>query len=473
MIGVVHSVLVAVLLWSVVKARSRGEALALVMACGLLTLPLVLVGNSANAAVFAIDVALLLFVLRFARSLNAGSQHAPGVWALKWLAGLCVVCSLVYALLIDAGPWRFYVFTTVKFLEYLLIAVVMSKVSLDSREVQRVARILIFAVCAYQVTHLLHLFDLLPLSGAEYFGVRATELGDEVFENRQSWFLAAIKASVAGIGSINMWLMIALSSVVQGRLRRLALIGAIMAGVCVLGTTSRSDIAGIATGVGAFVVLLKGTRRVRWLVGTGFAAVASVATMLAVWNGSGDEASLVRLQELVDSNARNKGSYADRSSDRVTLPAHLMESPERMMLGSGPGYFRRYRNEGVTINAMGHNSYLHWLGELGIGGVSGVLAWCAVTIVYFARQSLIARATSTPATVAPVAVALIVGRAVAAWGAESLFGTDGMGYYSMYMVAAVYLLFVMARGGSASPVGMAAMIASGAVTRGKVAGERT
>jgi hypothetical protein len=29
---------------------------------------------------------------------------------------------------------------------------------------------------------------------------------------------------------------------------------------------------------------------------------------------------------------------------------------------------------------------------------------------------------------------------VSAWGAESLFGTQGMGYYSMYFVGVVYLL---------------------------------
>jgi hypothetical protein len=33
---------------------------------------------------------------------------------------------------------------------------------------------------------------------------------------------------------------------------------------------------------------------------------------------------------------------------------------------------------------------------------------------------------------------------VAAWGAESLFGTDGMGYYSLFFVGVVYLLVSIA-----------------------------
>ena len=37
-------------------------------------------------------------------------------------------------------------------------------------------------------------------------------------------------------------------------------------------------------------------------------------------------------------------------------------------------------------------------------------------------------------------LALVAGRMVAGWGAESLFGTEGMGYYSLFFVGIVYLL---------------------------------
>jgi hypothetical protein len=39
---------------------------------------------------------------------------------------------------------------------------------------------------------------------------------------------------------------------------------------------------------------------------------------------------------------------------------------------------------------------------------------------------------------------------VAAWGAESLFGTQGMGYYSLFFVGVVYLLASIESDGSSS-----------------------
>ena len=41
-------------------------------------------------------------------------------------------------------------------------------------------------------------------------------------------------------------------------------------------------------------------------------------------------------------------------------------------------------------------------------------------------------------------LAIVAGRMVAAWGAESLFGSEGMGYYSLFFVGIVYLLVSIA-----------------------------
>jgi hypothetical protein len=46
-------------------------------------------------------------------------------------------------------------------------------------------------------------------------------------------------------------------------------------------------------------------------------------------------------------------------------------------------------------------------------------------------------------------LALVAGRMVAGWGAESLFGTDGMGNYSLFFVGVVYLLVSVASDASA------------------------
>ena len=52
------------------------------------------------------------------------------------------------------------------------------------------------------------------------------------------------------------------------------------------------------------------------------------------------------------------------------LPGYLSENPRELLIGAGPGNFHSYFGRGITWNFFGHNSYLHWTGELGIGGFS-------------------------------------------------------------------------------------------------------
>jgi O-antigen ligase len=117
---------------------------------------------------------------------------------------------------------------------------------------------------------------------------------------------------------------------------------------------------------------------------------------------------------------------------------YLPEHPRELLIGVGPGNFHWYQAQRITINFFGHNSYLHWTGELGIGGFLLLLTWCFSVCLYAKRQ--LRSELLICHLAACTCLALVTGRMVAGWGAESLFGTEGMGYYSLYFVGVVYLL---------------------------------
>jgi O-antigen ligase len=135
---------------------------------------------------------------------------------------------------------------------------------------------------------------------------------------------------------------------------------------------------------------------------------------------------------------RAVGDYADRSADRASLASYLQEHPRELLIGTGPGNFHWYEARRITYNFFGHNSYLHWTGELGIGGLILLLSWCFSVCMYAATRR---KSQSHIASLAAgTCLAIVTGRMVTAWGSESLFGTQGMGGYSLYLVGIVYLL---------------------------------
>jgi hypothetical protein len=66
-------------------------------------------------------------------------------------------------------------------------------------------------------------------------------------------------------------------------------------------------------------------------------------------------------------------------------------------------------------------------------------------IRYFGRGAMWPAHSPKSQRMYAAGMALLAGRMTASWGAESLFGTDGMGYYSLYFVSATYLLATLAR----------------------------
>ncbi len=437
----------AYLVFMIVRPLRKADAAGYLLVSGLIPLPVYIMGNSAQAAVFPIDVCLLAYLAAHGlQALHYVIEHkalSAGLGALFGFAILATCSGALNFFFVDPDPLKFYAFTIVKFWEYALLGMVLMASRPDPAQLRKICTIVLAGILVYEILHVLHVSGVVPLSGEKYFGPRAAEFDDgemraAAFSDRTAWFLTSYRVVIGGTACISALFSLMVFEAYRGRIRVIAAAGAILSTFSVLATSSRSDIAGLAAS--AIVFFFCAPRR-RWKVYLCAAiAVASLYTayLTFVVPTGKETATITRIRELWNPELRAEGSYADRVYDRKRLLSYLSEHPRELLMGVGPGNFHRYKTQGITKNFFGHNSYLHWTGELGIGGILLLLAWC-LSICLYATKRLRTQAGICQLA-ASSCLAVVAGRMVAAWGAESLFGTQGMGYYSMFFVGVVYLL---------------------------------
>ncbi len=435
----------AYLVLKILRAQRSADVTGYLLGSALMPLPVYMIGQSVNAGVFPIDVCLLAYLVAHGKStlhyVIKSKALAAGVGALLGLSILATCSGAFNFLFVDPEPLKFYAFTIVKFWEYALLATVLIASRPDAAQLRKTCAIVIAGILVYEILHGLHISGIVPLSGEEYFGPRAEEDAQSMivpFSDRTGWFLTSPRVVVGGTASIGAWFSLMVFEAYRGGIKVVAAVTAILSVFSVLATSSRSDIAGLA--VAAIVFALCAPPR-RWKVYV--CAVIVVAGLYTAWltfflPSAEETEEMTRISVLWNPELRAESSYADRSYDRKSLLRYLPEHPRELLIGVGPGNFRWYKHQEITKNSYGHNSYLHWTGELGVGGFLLLLAWCLSVCLYAKKrlrdQNRICKLA------ARTCLALVVGRMVAAWGAESLFGTDGMGYYSLFFVGVVYLL---------------------------------
>lgn len=428
----------------VLRAPSSADAAGYVLVSGLIPLPVYMIGNSVDAGMFPIDVCLLAYIAGHGKQtlccLSENRAMFAGAGVLFAFSILATCSGAFNFIFVDPDPLKFYTFTIVKFWEYALLATIMIATRPNAAQLRRLFLIALAGVLVYEILHVLQVSGVAPLSGEQYFGPRAnSDLGGAVpFSDRTGWFLTSYRGVIGGTASISAWISIMAFEAYRGKIKVIAIATAVLSLFSVLAITSREDTAGLAASAVVFAVFAPPKR---WK--TYAAALIAVASVYAIFltcilTPAKRDVEIGRMSELWNPELRAEGNYAGRVAIRTSLLGYLPDHPADLLIGAGPGNFRSYAAKGIMVDIYGHNSYVHWTGELGIGGFLLLLAWCFSVCLYAMRGLRSPDRISQLA--ARTCLALVAGRMVAAWGGESLFGTDGMGYYSLYFVGVVYLL---------------------------------
>jgi hypothetical protein len=437
----------AYLLFKILRAPCSADATGYLLVSCIMPLPVYMVGRSADASVFPTDVCLLAYIAvngtpawRYVIERRALSA---GVGALVGLSILATCSGVFNFLFIDTTPLKFYAFTIFKFWEFALLATVLIVSRPNAEQLRRICTIVLVGILIYEVLHALHISGIVQLSGEKYFGPRAAEydageMRAAPFSDLTGWFLTSYRGVIGGTASISAWLSLMIFEAYRGKIKVMAAAAAILSVFSVLATSSRSDIAGLGAAAIVFA-LCAPPRRWRAYVGAMIAIAGLYAAYLSFFLPPAERTTaMTRMSELWNPALRAEGSYDDRSADRASLIKYLPEHPRELLIGVGPGNFHWYQSQKITYNFSGHNSYLHWTAELGIGGLFLLTAWC-ISVCQYAMKRLRSELPICQLAACTL-LALVAGRMAAAWGSETLFGTEGMVPYSMYFVGVVYLL---------------------------------
>lgn len=443
--------LTAYLVLKILRAPRSADATGYLLVSGLMPLPVYMIGRSVDAGLFPIDVCLLAYIVAHGRPALAYAMErralSTGVVALFGFSILATCSGFFNFFFVDPDPLKFYAFTIVKFWEYALLGMVLIASRPDAAQLRKLCAIVLAGILVYEILHALHMSGIVPLSGEAYYGPHAAEfdageMRADPFSDRTAWFLTSYRGVIGGTASISAWFSMMVFEAYRGKIRLAAAAAAALSVFSVLAVSSRSDIAGLA--VAAIVFALCAPRR-RWKAHVCAVIVAAglYAAYLTLFLAPAERTTaMTRMSELWNPELRAEGDYADRSSDRTSLLSYLSEHPREFLIGVGPGNFHWYQTQRITYNFFGHNSYLHWTGELGIGGFLLLLAWC-FSVCLFATKRLRSQ-NRICQLAARTCLALVAGRMVAGWGGESLFGTEAMGVYSLFFVGVVYLLVSIA-----------------------------
>ena len=252
----------AYLVLKIVGPPRRADAAGYLLVSGLIPLPVYIIGRSAQAAVFPIDVCLLAYLaVHGLPALYYVIEHkalAAGLGALFGFSILATCSGAFNFFFVDPDPLKFYAFTIVKFWEYALLGMVLIASRPDSAQLRKICTVVLAGILVYEILHVLHISGVVPLSGEKYFGPLAAEFDDgemraAAFSDRTGWFLTSYRVVVGGTACISALFSLMVFEAYRGRIRVVAAAGAILSAFSVLATSSRSDIAGLAAAAIVFV----------------------------------------------------------------------------------------------------------------------------------------------------------------------------------------------------------------------------
>lgn len=426
--------------WIITQSRPRNALVPLILS-GLNGVPLFMLGNSANGSIFSVDVALVVFVLRF--GLSDGRHMVwwagrTGVLITFLILVLWTTASSAIACLTEPALGKFAAYGTARWWMFLVMVVAFFGQRLSEEEWIRQLRRLALILAPYAFLCLAHQYGVVDLAADETLGDRAAE-AIEAQRDSQDTDLAAGHRRFLGMTSANIGSVCALGAwvplVLWARTRRGSYVWlplAIVMCMALVGTWSRSNVLGmgaaLAVGIGFYLRFLTGTGRLA--IGAVALGVAAAALMFYMTTpGSLATPTLDRyVGALSEYSRQGDGTGGHRYREHQAILNYLLDHPHVAVFGLGANGYRRLMWCGAASMMFGHNAFLHTIYELGAPGLVLLGLW----LWRIARPGMPADATDRASgrsqghETGVLILTLVVQRLAAGWGADTLFATEGM-----------------------------------------------
>jgi len=350
------------------RARSYEQGILPLVPTSFFNIPLIMLGNTASAGIFPIDIVLLGFMLRFfvlSKSQSILSAYRVNCALLLTILACYALLRGGYVLLFDDYQYyeRFIIYGMYRWLFFLCIFLIFLKITPGDRFNCLLYK-LVYVLIAYFSFAILHQFGIVDLSGWSAIGSQSAYETDDSFKDISRAFLGNNAATVGCISVFGALLGI----LIYESEKNIARLVILLALLCLIGGGSRSDFMGT---IMALITWLFFFGSVKYIL-----PIIKASTMLIVFllfsSSVFDLYGFNRLLEtdfIGEASSQSEGTFAYRVYWWGVIAEHLLDDVSHLLFGYGPNGFRMLSVNSVTPMSYGHNVYLHTLGELGLVGL--------------------------------------------------------------------------------------------------------
>lgn len=417
------------------RARSYEQGLLPLVPISLFNIPLLMLGNSASAGIFPIDIVLFGFMLRF--FVLSNSQRILTAYRVNGALSLTIlVCYALlrgtYVLLFDDYQYyeRFIIYGMYRWLFFLCIFLVFLKITLGDRFnslLYKKAYILI----AYFGFAILHQSGYIDLSGWSGTGSESAYETDYLLKNI---FRAFLGNNAASVGCISVFGVL-LGILIFKSKKNIARILILVALLSLIGSGSRSDIVGVIIALLMWLLIFGDAKKVIVVMKVSVALIAFLLLLPSIFDLQGFD-RLLKTDFLGEASGESEGTFAYRIYWWSKIYEYFMENTFYLLFGHGPNGFRMLSVTGITQMNYGHNLYLHMIGELGLIGLLIFVSFLMrILVIFLLRHHC---TNNTNHLLVSIAVFYILQRLFAGVSVDSIFAVDNM------VAMNVVFLFIMA-----------------------------
>lgn len=395
--------------------------------------PVYYFGNSSSGGIFPVDIAAIAFCVRYGLvysgsffvNLRRRKLQAPFIFLILW-----VIFSALHASTQNyySEYYKFIYYGIGRWLTFCVYIVIFFGADITFEELIAIIRKLCLAFIIYGAFLLLHQNGFLDLSGVRGLGPRILTITENFYNEYdfKTMFLGANRACVGAICYTGFWIAILTYFVVVNnrKWRKLIFIlGAFMI-LGILGVGSRSDAAGLSASFLFATMIAKGRSKggMKKVYFIALLVLSCIGIVIAVFN---IELSSPGYQRVFGAFNYETVKTSDRADIQKGVIEYIKTNPRILLTGLGPNCFRVLHAGDVVAVNFAHNSYLHILIELGMGGFL-LIFWLFYRVVIVIKKSRIKENNKIKEAFYTILLAYIFGKLVTSYGVDVFFAVDAM-----------------------------------------------
>lgn len=427
-LGYIFSVLAVII---ISRTKSVSTVITVLLTLSLWNIPLVMLGNSAAAGIFPVDlglaVALVNFGLKYRHQLKSRLKSKLVHKTLLLLASYAILRTGVALITDDYGYYnRFLVYGIIRWLTFVFLLIFFCQ---RLRKKDQINLLINFGwvLLFYLSFAVLHQFSVMDLSGLAETGHSSVYQSSYFIKEIYRSYLGNNSASVGFIASVGILLSLLLAGYAKWKYKAILLFT--IASTALINSGSRTDSITILICF-AWALIFPKSILLRFLIKKVvpvFLIIISIS-----WFAFGDTVEIPGLTRLTNTNfigqyhGTSNGTLNYRQIHWGIAQRYLCDHPEKNLFGFGVNGYRLLSVKGYGSMGYGHNTFMHTWVELGLIGLSLLIVWLILLLHYLFSLANNKRSSPFTRNLAIITLVIFSQRILSGITIDTFFATDNM-----------------------------------------------